>query len=192
MIIGVTGGIGSGKSTVLRAVARQGYPVYDCDAEAKRLIVEDPTVRKQLAELFGPEVYNNGVYQTQLVAAQVFADPGKLARLNAIVHPAVTEDIRRWAADKDLAFIESAILVSSGMNSLCDALVAVTAPEAVRVQRVLHRAAEQGKPTTEAEVRARIRSQQAESGHPMHEINNDGTTPIDTLAQQLIHFAQSL
>ncbi|MBP5658908.1 MAG: dephospho-CoA kinase [Paludibacteraceae bacterium] len=93
MIIGVTGGIGSGKSTVLRAVARQGYRVYDCDREAKRIILEDDRVRKQMIALFGEEVYKDGVYQTSLVAAEVFANPDKLQQLNAIVHPAVAEDI---------------------------------------------------------------------------------------------------
>ena len=98
MIIGVTGGIGSGKSTVLRAVARLGYPIYDCDAEAKRIIVEDADVRHQMIGLFGEDVYRDGMYQTQMVSKQVFADHDKLARLNAIVHPAVRRDIELWAA----------------------------------------------------------------------------------------------
>ena len=78
MIIGVTGGIGSGKSTILRVVAKLGYPIYDCDAEAKRIIVEDAAVRRQMIGLFGEEVYADGRYQTQFVAQQVFADHDKL------------------------------------------------------------------------------------------------------------------
>ena len=78
MLIGITGGIGSGKSTVLRVIAEQGYPVYDCDAQAKRIIAEDSAVRRQLTDLFGAEAYKGGTYQTQYVASQVFADPDRL------------------------------------------------------------------------------------------------------------------
>lgn len=201
MIIGVTGGIGSGKSTVLRAVAQRGYRVYDCDAEAKRIIVENPAVRRQMIALFGEQVYKDGKYQTQYVAARVFADKSKLERLNAIVHPAVMEDIRIQNSDvrcqkSDVLFVESAILVSSGIDKLCDVVVTVTAPEDVRVERVLRRATEQGKPTTAAEVRARIRSQQsavsglADEGISGMELNNDGSTPIVELADRLIAIAR--
>ena len=68
MLIGITGGIGSGKSTVLRVIAEQGYPEYDCDAQAKRIIAEDPSVRRQLTALFGAEAYKGCTYQTQYVA----------------------------------------------------------------------------------------------------------------------------
>ena len=93
MIIGITGGIGSGKSVIARQLRKMGYSVYDTDSEAKRIIVEDATVREQMTALFGEEVYQDGVYQTALVAQQVFADKNLLAKLNAIVHPAVKADI---------------------------------------------------------------------------------------------------
>ena len=93
MIIGITGGIGSGKSTIAKQLRQMGYEVYDTDSEAKRIIVEDATVREQMTVLFGPEAYKDGVYQTAFVAQQVFADKTLLARLNAIVHPAVRQDI---------------------------------------------------------------------------------------------------
>ena len=97
MIIGITGGIGSGKSTIAEQLREMGYAVYDTDSEAKRLIVEDAGVREEIEQLFGKEVYKDGVYQTALVAQRVFADQSLLARLNAIVHPAVKADILRWA-----------------------------------------------------------------------------------------------
>ena len=97
MIIGITGGIGSGKSTIAKQLRAMGYAVYDTDSEAKRLIVEDAHVRQQIEQLFGSEVYKDGVYQTALVAQRVFADHSLLAQLNAIVHPAVRADIMRWA-----------------------------------------------------------------------------------------------
>ena len=192
MLIGITGGIGSGKSTILRVIAEQGHPVYDCDAEAKRIIAEDESVRRQMTDLFGAQVYENGIYQTQYVAGQVFADPDKLARLNAIVHPAVAEDVRRWSAGQPLAFVESAILVSSGMSGLCDAVVSITAPEQVRVERVLHRAAEQGQTITVEQVRARIRSQMQDEQHADLTIVNDGKTPVSVLADQLIQYTQTI
>ena len=157
MLIGITGGIGSGKSTVLRVIAEQGYPVYDCDAQAKRIIAEDSAVRRQLTDLFGAEAYKGGTYQTQYVASQVFADPDRLARLNAIVHPAVARDICAWAEGQRLAFVESAILVSSGISRLCDAVVCIAAPEAVRVERVIRRAAEYGQTITPEQVLTQLK-----------------------------------
>ena len=97
MIIGITGGIGSGKSTIAKQLREMGYAVYDTDSEAKRLIMEDAGLRQQIEQLFGKEVYQDGVYQTALVAQRVFADKSLLAKLNAIVHPAVKADILRWA-----------------------------------------------------------------------------------------------
>jgi len=198
MIIGVTGGIGSGKSTVLRAVARRGYAVYDCDREAKRIIMEDAGVRGQMIALFGEEVYANGVYQTQYVARQVFANPDKLQQLNAIVHPAVVEDINRQKTiDKrqktDVLFVESAILVSSGLAKLCDAVVLITAPEQERIERVLLRAAKRGQHTDAEHVRARIHAQVVEeeslSKTPYDlKLVNDDATPIPDIVEQLMQF----
>ena len=101
MIIGLTGGIGSGKSTIAKQLRQMGYAVYDTDSEAKRLIVEDAAVRKQMIPLFGSDVYKDGIYQTAFVAQRVFTDKSLLAQLNAIVHPAVRADILRWATMQD-------------------------------------------------------------------------------------------
>lgn len=204
MIIGVTGGIGSGKSTVLRSIARRGYPVYDCDAEAKRLILEDSEVRRQMVELFGEEVYRDGVYQTQMVAEQVFADKSKLACLNAIVHPAVERDIRRWAKQHtsniehqtaNILFVESAILISSGLAKLCDAVVLITAPEEERIERVLLRAAKRGQQMDAEHVRARIHAQIIEEESLREQsydlkLVNDDATPIPEIVEQLIRFVE--
>lgn len=193
MIIGVTGGIGSGKSTVLRVVARKGYAVYDCDKEAKRIIMEDAKVRHQLIELFGEGVYADGVYQTGLVAAQVFADPQKLQQLNAIVHPAVMEDI--LSRKSDTLFVESAILVSSGLAKLCDAVVLITAPEQERIERILMRAAKRGQHMNVAQVRARIHAQIIEEESLRDapydlKLVNDDATPISQIVEQLIRFVE--
>ena len=194
MIIGITGGIGSGKSVIAKQLREMGYAVYDTDSEAKRLIVEDAHVREQMIQLFGEEVYRDGVYQTAVVAQRVFADKSLLAQLNAIVHPAVRADILRWTTMQDspsfrkglgvgLCFVECAILYQAGFNTLCDKVVAVTAPEEVRIDRVITRDR-----STIEKVRARMRAQDLEQNLQCADIvvNNDGTHPISELCEAIL------
>ena len=198
MIIGLTGGIGSGKSVIAKQLREIGYAVYDTDSEAKRLIVEDAAVRKQMIQLFGSDVYKDGIYQTAFVAQRVFTDKSLLAQLNAIVHPAVRADILRWATMQDspsfrkglgvgLCFVECAILYQAGFDSLCDKVVAVTAPENIRMERVITR-----DHSTIDKVRARMRAQNAEQDLLRADIvvNNDGEIPISTLCRQILHEAK--
>ena len=195
MIIGITGGIGSGKSTIAKQLRKMGYSVYDTDSEAKRIIVEDATVREQITALFGPEAYKDGVYQTAFMAQQVFADKNLLAKLNAIVHPAVKQDIiskfrssgvtsEPINSNSGLFFIECAILFQAGFDVLCDKVVAVTAPEDIRLERVIAR-----DHSDMDKVRARMKAQEAEKDLQRADIviNNDGTTPIPTLCEEIIH-----
>ena len=192
MIIGVTGGIGSGKSAVLREVQALGYPVYDTDAEAKRLIRDTPAIREALTALFGKKTFANGIYQTRHVAAEVFAKPQLLKQLNAIVHPVVGEDLKQWAADKPLVFVESAILYEAGLDTMCDGVCIVTAPEAVRIERVIRRS---GNTQTAEEIRRRIRAQETNKPHVTTQVlmlSNDGTHSLNELANELINFAKTL
>ena len=195
MIIGITGGIGSGKSVIAKQLRKMGYSVYDTDSEAKRIIVEDATVREQMTALFGEEVYKDGVYQTSFVAKQLFADKNLLAKLNAIVHPAVKQDIitkfrslgvlsEPLKRNSGLFFIECAILFQAGFDVLCDKVVAVTAPEDIRLERVIAR-----DHSDMNKVRARMRAQEADKDLARADIviNNDGTTPIPTLCEEIIH-----
>ena len=194
MIIGITGGIGSGKSVIARQLRKMGYSVYDTDSEAKRIIVEDATVREQMTALFGEEVYQDGVYQTSFVAQQVFADKNLLAKLNAIVHPAVKADIiskfrslgvlsEPLKRNSGFFFIECAILFQAGFDVLCDKVVAVTAPEDIRLERVIAR-----DHSDMNKVRARMRAQEADKDLQRADIiiNNDGTTPIPSLCEKII------
>ena len=188
MIIGITGGIGSGKSTIAKQLRKMGYAVYDTDSEAKRLIMEDAHVRQQIEQLFGKEVYQDGVYQTALVAQRVFADKSLLAKLNAIVHPAVKADILRWAENMNhptLCFVECAILYQAGFDTLCDKVVVVTAPEEVRMQRAVVR-----DHSTIEKVRARMRAQEAEKDIERADliVNNDGKTEITAICLQIRDF----
>ena len=197
MLIGITGGIGSGKSTIAKQLRLMGYEVYDTDSEAKRLIVEDAHVREQITALFSPEAYKDGVYQTAFVAQQVFADQALLARLNAIVHPAVRQDIlKRFRSTSEplnsssaasepseLFFIECAILYQAGIDQLCDKVVVVTAPEEVRLQRTITR-----DHSDIDKVRARMRAQNVEEDllRAAIIIHNDGKTPIPNLCEQIL------
>lgn len=188
MIIGITGGIGSGKSVISKELRRMGYEVYDTDSEAKRLIVENVQIRRNIENLLGKEVYKDNVYQTQIVASKVFANKSLLVQLNAIVHPAVREDILSRTQDfinntTSLYFIECAILYTAHLDDICDKVVAITAPEAIRLERTIARDS-----SDKDKVRARMRMQDVEHDIQRADIviNNDGTTPIPTLCKEIL------
>ena len=202
MLVGITGGIGSGKSTIVQVLAARGYAVYDCDREAKRIILENAEVRKAIIALLGTEAFVpspqhpfTGSYNTSYVSQRVFAEPELLQQLNAIVHPAVKEEIRVQSSEFSVLFVESAILFEAGIDSLCDRIVVVDAPEEVRLQRTIARDYH-GDATEEHinKVRARMRAQQFRTTEEQKAtkkvltINNDGRTSISDLANEIIQF----
>lgn len=139
--VGITGGIGSGKSTVCRLFAARGVAVYDSDAEAKRLMCSDRTLRRALTERFGAETFRDGELDRARLAGIVFNDAQALADLNALVHPAVMRDFEAWAARQqgDYVILESAILFEAGLEHAVDRTVAVLAPLALRIERTCRR-----------------------------------------------------
>lgn len=141
MKIGITGGIGSGKSTVCRLFAQRGVAVYDSDSAARRLMEEDEVLRAALALRFGEETYRDGHLDRARLAGIVFADPRALADLNALVHPVVMGDFERWAErqEGDYVILESAILFEAGLEGFVDRTVAVLAPLPVRIERTCRR-----------------------------------------------------
>ena len=178
---GITGGIGSGKSTIAEALAQRGYTVYDCDKEAKRIIAEDAQVRKAIIGLLGEESFADGQYNTAFVAQRVFENKALLKQLNAIVHPAVKKDI----TDKQPDFVESAILYEAGMDELCDRIIVVDAPEEIRIARTIARDYQsEATPDNINKVRARIQAQQAHRGDLI--LYNDGKTSISDLVEMVI------
>lgn len=194
MLIGLTGGIGCGKSTIAAELHNMGYPIYDTDSRAKQIIITNPMVRSQVELLFGSEVLDGDVYHTELVAKQVFHHPELLERLNRIVHPAVAFDVQEWARmeikdhpDQPFCFVESAILFESGLNKVCDHVIAITAPEELRIRRTIAR-----DHTDINKVRARIRAQETalDISRADYIVNNDGTTPVPTLCTQIQSFLQ--
>lgn len=141
MKVGITGGIGSGKSTVCRLFAQKGIAVYDSDAAAKRLMQEDGALRRQLAGRFGEGTFRDGVLDRAYLAGIVFADLQALADLNALVHPVVMRDFDAWAARQEGSYVilESAILFEAGLEGCVDKTVAVLAPRELRIERTCRR-----------------------------------------------------
>lgn len=139
--VGITGGIGSGKSTVCELLSAYGIAIYDSDARAKALMAESAELREALCEAFGEECYVDGVLNRQYLAARVFGHEESLARLNAIVHPAVRADFRAWAEAQRCAYVvlESAILFEADFSSEVDTTLAVMAPLEERVRRAMER-----------------------------------------------------
>ena len=124
--IGITGGIGSGKSVVSRLFGIMGIPVYISDIEAKRITQTDPVICQELCALVGQDVFQNGVLNRSLLASYMFGHPNRVQKVNEIIHPQVKEDFRRWAArfgGEQLVGMESAILVEAGFRSEVDFLV---------------------------------------------------------------------
>ena len=198
MTIGITGGIGSGKSTIARALAARGFTVYDCDREAKRIIAENQEVQSAIKSLFGEESFINGVYNTAYIARRVFSDPQLLEKLNEIVHPAVKADIlsllpSMGRSEGAFLLLESAILYESGFDTLCDKIILVEAPEDIRIARTISRDYNGiSSPANISKVRARIQAQEKKQ-HPHSEvptilIRNDGKNSIEEIVEKITHW----
>lgn len=139
--IGITGGIGSGKSTVCRMFSQMGVPVFDTDSEAKLIMRENPHVKEQIIRLFGNESYIGNELNRSYIAESVFGNDTMLQRLNSIVHPAVAKEFCRWALSQaaDYVIMECAILFESGFDKIVDKSVTVSAPLPLRIERTIKR-----------------------------------------------------
>ncbi len=140
-LIGLTGGIGSGKSTVAKMFAALGVPVYNSDAEAKLLMGNSKKIKKAIVELLGNEAYLDEALNREFIANKVFADRKVLNQLNAIVHPAVREHFESWVRKQDYPYViqEAAIIFENEMQDKYDATVLVAAPKETRLSRVMAR-----------------------------------------------------
>jgi dephospho-CoA kinase len=140
--VGVTGGIGSGKSAVCKILAEWGTPVYCSDLRARELMIGRGEIRRAVVELLGPEAYRGDMPDSAYIASKVFTDRMLLSSLNSIVHPAVALDFEGWTlafADRPYVVFESAILYESGFDRFVDRVVTVSAPADLRLERVLAR-----------------------------------------------------
>ena len=180
-LIAITGGIGSGKSVVATMVKVMGFDVYDCDSRARALMTEDADVRRQLVDTFGEQVYlNDGSINRQYLSEVAFRDDMALARLNAIAHPATASDMKRWAARQmadgaTAAFVETALLRTAGLDREVDRVWHVTAPDDVRVARVMVRSG-----LSDGQVRERMAAQAVEDSiaDGEHVIINDNKAAV--------------
>ena len=147
VFVGLTGGIGSGKSLISKIIRSFGFPVYDSDVEAKKLMENDFWVKKQLLENFGNEVFINEKLNTNFLAQKVFSDKNSLEKINKIVHSAVFEHFSEWAENqlenpkekRKIVFMESAIIFENSLEKYFDKIISVISPQEVRIQRIMQR-----------------------------------------------------
>ncbi|WP_312789406.1 dephospho-CoA kinase [Sphingobacterium sp.] len=178
MKIGITGGIGSGKTFICQLFKALAVPVYNADDEAKKLMNTDLRIRESLIATFGEATYKDGMLDRAFLAQQIFSDKEKLELVNGIVHPIVIQAAKDWAEQQKARYSlkEAALLFESGSYKDLDYTILVTAPLSVRVQRVMERDG-----VTEEQVMERISKQLTdEEKIKMADfiIINDGITPL--------------
>lgn len=184
----ITGGIGSGKSVVARIVNYMGFPVYDCDNNAKRLMHTDEKLLQDIKKIFGSDIYRNEKIDSKRLASIIFADHKLREQLNMIVHKSVRDDIEKWfgshSPETDFAFVETAIAASSAIDKMVDIVWWVEAPVEIRKNRVINH---RGMDAIDFENRLKSQSMEVMLPHYVV-IRNDNITPllprIETLLQQ--------
>lgn len=159
-IVGLTGGIGSGKTTVAKLFSELGVPVYIADDEAKKLTNSSKVIRRKLIQLLGDQAYINGSLNRKYVADKIFTDNALLNSVNAIIHPKVAAHFKKWALRQKANYVikEAAILFENGRYKECDVVILVTAPKALRMQRVMNR-----DNATQTEIEQRMGNQWSDS-----------------------------
>lgn len=181
--IGITGGIGSGKTVVSRLFGVLGASVYDSDTRARWVMEHDELLRTQLQAAFGPEAHDAaGRLNRPLLARTVFADPARLAQLNALVHPRVGEDFAGWAAAQQAAgqayvLKEAALLYESGAYRQLDSIITVFAPLPVRQARVLARDPHRTSADVERIISQQL-SEEEKRARADYVVYNDETQPV--------------
>lgn len=183
--VGITGGMGSGKSTIARIFSSFGIPVYDADRAAKRLVLTNNNIRHSIIKHFGKASYINGQYNKQHIAAIVFNNEEKLKLLNAIIHPATISDANNWFLQQTAPYAlkEAALIFESGSEKYLDMVIGVFAPEEIRIQRIIER-----ENTTAEHVIARMKKQMAEDekmSRCNYVINNSGKESVISQVVQL-------
>lgn len=190
--LGITGGIGSGKSLVSRLLESMGVPVYISDTETKELMVTNLSIREELIALLGEGVYVDGVLNKSLLASYIFTNPEHAKQVNDIVHPRVKIDFIRWVqshVEVPIVAIESAILIEAGFAGEVDVIVMIYAPEEVRIERAVKRDS-----TSREWIERRIRSQMSDEEKRKQAdfvIVNDGETPLIPQVLELINLLSS-
>ena len=141
-LIGITGGIGAGKSTVSTICKHLGFKVYNSDQRAKEIVSEDSIIKKKLISFFGNNIYKNGVLDRKFLSDKIFNDKSSLQQINSIIHPAVKKDFNCWVTNNSIEkilFKESALLFESGAYKELDKIILIVSDKNLRVSRVLNR-----------------------------------------------------
>jgi len=185
--IGITGGIGSGKSVISTLLAMEGIPVYLADDESKRLTDTSPFIREKLMALIDESIYINDLLDRCRLASLIFNDKTLLKKVNAIIHPVVMNDFNAWVAKQTAHFcaLESAILFETGFNALVDVVLMVYAPVEIRLKRVMLRDG-----VSEAEVMKRMNRQLPDDikrNQADYVIINDDIHPVIPQLEQFLH-----
>lgn len=185
MKIGITGGIGSGKSYVCNLLKQRGLPVYNCDDEAKRLMTESPIIRHQLTALIGENAYRNNELNKPIIAEYLFANAENAEKVNGIVHPVVKQDFENWTKEQATPIVvqECALLFESGFSDTVDVTVEIYAPKEIRLERAMKR-----DNATRQQVEARMASQMDEEekrAQANYCIINDGKADLNAQIEEL-------
>lgn len=184
--IGLTGGIGSGKSYIARILEKMGYPVYYSDEQAKVLTDTHPEIRAGLISRFGTSIYSEGTLNRKELSAHIFNSAPDRIFVNQLIHPVVRADFDHWCAEQHsaLVFNEAAILFETGAYQQFDATVLVIAPHELRIQRIMERDR-----CTVAQAEARMKSQWSDEQKitlATHIISNDGKSPLLSQLEEVI------
>ena len=193
-VIGLTGGIGSGKSAILEAFAALGVPAYDCDSRTKALYREDAGLTRSVADILGEDVLGpDGFPDTKQMAARLFGNRPLLEKLESVVHPAVAQDFVKWADSQpsDIVIIESAILLEKPFfDKFADFVITVSAPEEVRIARAMRRDG-----ATRGQIARRLANQwtdaQREAQADMTLTTNDEAAALPRILELIEHLKHS-
>lgn len=185
--IGLTGGIGSGKSFIAQIIEHMGYPVYYSDARAKELTKSNPTIKMGLISLFGEEVFSGFELNTKLVADNIFYNKELRYKVNELIHPIVRKDFENWVTNQKstLVFNEAAILFETGSYKNFDANILICAPLELKIQRVMKR-----ENCSKEEVMARMSKQWSDEDKMKltdYSILNDNKTPVLIKLEEIIN-----
>jgi len=188
-VVGLTGGIGSGKTTIAKMFEEQGIPVYYADDEAKKLMNTSELIKQKLISAFGEDSYQNGKLNRAYLAEQVFNDKEKLKTINSIVHPEVDRHFKEWVSAQQSKIVvqENAILFESGKKDRFDVIITVTAPEEVRIRRVVKR-----DQTSEEQVKARIKNQMDDTEKIKNSDYTIENTDLDKSKKQVLQIISLL
>jgi dephospho-CoA kinase len=185
--IGLTGGIGSGKSFIAQIIEHMGYPVYYSDSRAKELTKSNPTIKMGLISLFGEEVFEGNQLNAELISSRIFHDDELLKKVNELIHPIVRADFENWALNQKsaLVFKEAAILFETGAYRNSDATILVCAPKELKIERVMNR-----ENCSKEEVMARMSKQWSDEDKRKladYSILNDNVIPVLTQIEAVIN-----